>query len=209
MSARGIFPAGVSEMRSLKPIHIAAITALGAVFAFLTTKARASELQNAIAYADPRVSAFLDMIGVLETGSPSEYNVFYGGSRFYDYSDHPALTGEKDGIALSPATCRAAGFASGVCESTAAGKYQITAPTWREMRSQRPLLPDFSPASQDEAAIRLLQKIGALDALLANDFDTALRLASQRWASLPGSTAMQNPKSYAYALNQYLHYLEA
>lgn len=209
MSACGFFPAIVSEMRSLKTSHLAVIAALGAAFAFLTTKTRAETPQNAISYVDPRIAAFLDMIGVLETGSAGGYDIFYGGSRFFNYDDHPVLTGEKSGVALSPATCRAAGFAGGVCESTAAGKYQFIAPTWREIRSEYPPLPDFSAASQDEAAIRLLQKIGALDALLANDFDTALQLASKRWASLPGSQAKQNPKSYAYALTQYLHYLDA
>lgn len=198
-------------MRALKPVHIAIIAALGAAFAFLSTKSRASgdEQSEAQMHVDPRISAFLNMIGVLETGTDDSYNMFYGGSRFFDYSNHPVLTGEKDGVPLPSATCRAAGYASGNCVSTAAGKYQIIAPTWSELRAEYPALPDFSPASQDEAAIRLLQKIGALDALLANDFDTALQLASKRWASLPGSTAQQNPKSYDYALSQYINYLEA
>lgn len=156
--------------------------------------------------AEARAKAFLYMIRVLETGSGDLYNVFYGGSRFFDMSNHPVITGEKKGVPLSAATCRAAGFPSGVCVSTAAGAYQITKPTWLQFGAN---LPDFSPESQDEAALRLLRHTGALDAIAANDFDTALRLASKRWASLPFSTAQQNPKSYAYALSQYRDYLEA
>lgn len=158
---------------------------------------------------DNRVQAFLYMIRTLETGSADPYNIFYGGSRFNDMNDHPVLTGEKEGIPLSPTTCVNAGYASGNCVSTAAGGYQINVPTWLEVRAEYPRLTDFSPSSQDEAAIRLLRKTGAIDSLAAGDFDAALRQASPRWASLPFSTAKQNPKSYAYALSQYLAYLEA
>lgn len=196
-------------MQALKGKSIAIIAALGAAFAFFTAKARAEESNvepPEPSDADARVQAFLHMIRVLETGSSESYDVFYGGSRFRDFSDHPVITGEKSGVPLSPAVCRAAGFLGDSCVSTAAGAYQINKPTWLEFGAG---LPDFSPESQDEAAIRLLRKTGALDALIAGDFDTALHLASKRWASLPFSTAQQNPKSYAYALSHYLDYLEA
>lgn len=196
-------------MRKIKTLHVVTLAALGAAFAFFTSKSSAANKPDDAESVDPRVHAFLDMIGVLETDSADSYDVFYGGSRFSDFSDHPSITGEKIGVPLPVAVCRAAGIASGACVSTAAGKYQINEPTWRDVRAQYPALSDFSPASQDAAAIRLLQKTGALDALLRDDFDAALRLASTRWASLPYSTAQQNPKSYAYALAQYLNYLEA
>lgn len=201
-------------MRTLKTRHLAVLAALGAAFAFFTSKSRASDEEPAqdeeSITVDSRVSAFLNMIGVLETGSVDSYDVFYGGSRFSDFSNHPVLTGEKQGLPLTEKMCRDAGFSSGKCVSTAAGKYQINVPTFLEVLADHPdFTPDFSPSAQDEIAILILQKIGALNALLEDDFDTALRLASKRWASLPFSTANQNPKSYAYALSQYLDYLEA
>ena len=66
---------------------------------------------------DP-VASFLYMImacehNALAVASGDAYRTFYGGSLFSDMSDHPVLTGEKKGIPLAPATCRAAGIASG------------------------------------------------------------------------------------------------
>lgn len=162
-----------------------------------------------------RLAAFLYMIQSAEVGERqardgSAYQVFYGGTRFYDLSDHPVLTGEKQGVRLPDDWCRRAGFRPG-CVSTAAGAYQFTVPTWEEMRAAGPWgerLPDFSPTSQDEAARRLLLKIGALPLIEGGDFDAALWRASQRWASLPGSTAGQGGKSYADALALYSRGLE-
>ena len=153
--------------------------------------------------ADP-LAAFLFAIQACETGlnaarSGASYTTFYGGSQFSDLSNHPVLTGEKSGVPLSDRVCAAAGYGPG-CVSTAAGAYQINLPTWREFGAD---LPDFSPASQDEAARRIVERTGALDALLNGDVETAFALASSRWASLPGSRAGQSPKSMNYALAAY------
>ncbi len=154
--------------------------------------------------------AFLTMIKRAEHTASTianglEYQTFYGGSLFANLSDHPAITGEKTGVRLSDAMCRAAGFNPG-CVSTAAGAYQIIKPTWERVRQAKwwgPYLPDFSPASQDEAARRLLIERGALSHVHAGEFDTALVLAAPEWASLPGSTAKQGPKSYATVYGYY------
>lgn len=154
------------------------------------------------------VRAFLFMIRSLEhnpadVAAGLDYSTFYKGSRFYNLADHPVLTGEKRGIPLSSAMCIAAGFADGICVSTAAGGYQIIIPTWNDVRGMFPRLPDFTPASQDVAAVRILRKAGALTPLMAGDIETALRKASPKWASLPFSTAQQNPKSLQYALTKF------
>lgn len=128
------------------------------------------------------------------------YQTFYGGSRFSDMSNHPVLTGEKVGVPLPPQTCIAAGIASGNCVSTAAGAYQITVPTWKGVNAG---LPDFDIASQDQAAVRLLQKCGALPALLSGDFPGAVAKAAKLWASLPGSTAQQGGRSFDFATAKY------
>lgn len=161
------------------------------------------------ALADQNVAAFLYMIRCCEHIFPENivddmcYWIFYGGSTFENQSDHPVITGEKKGIPLAPATCRAAGYADGICVSTAAGAYQIIVPTWKRVREKAPRLDDFTPQSQDAAAVRLLQECGAYPYILAGDVPTAILKASKLWASLPGSVAQQGPKSQQYALARF------
>lgn len=167
-----------------------------------TTEPLPAPVPAPVAYGGS-LRAFLYAIRASENANPDDYNVFYGGSRFYDLSDHPVATGEKVGIRLSDTMCRNAGFGPG-CVSTAAGAYQITLPTWQEFRAYGgETLPDFGPDSQDIAAARILGFIGALDHIEAGDIETAIQIAGQRWASLPGSTARQNPKSMNYVLAKY------
>jgi lysozyme len=131
------------------------------------------------------------------------YYIFYGGQHFSNMSDHPVNTGELKGVPLPDHVCAAAGLGSG-CVSTAAGAYQIIRPTWNRIREIAPRLPDFSPASQDEAAIRILNEIGATTMIQNGDLQGALKAASKIWASLPYSSAQQNPKQLAYAEDRYL-----
>lgn len=156
---------------------------------------------------DQQLQSFLYMIRASEHAFPRDvvsgraYSTFYGGAQFSDFSDHPVLTGELRGVPLPAQWCINAGYPDGKCVSTAAGAYQINVPTWREVRSYGgPTLPDFSPESQDEAARRILLKIGALAALTNNRVTEAIRIASKRWASLPGSTAGQGGRSMAFVL---------
>lgn len=87
-----------------------------------------------------------------------DYNVIVGGGTFDDYSQHPNVVGMV--TAFGP--------------STAAGKYQITKSTWDKV-SEKLGLKDFSPESQDQAALYLAQerfkgKTGKdLDAALESD----------------------------------------
>ena len=143
----------------------------------------------------PSIAAFLYAIRQSENGDPNIYNQYYGGSFFNDMSNHPVLTGEKQPIPLSDAMCKAAGMGPG-CVTTAAGAYQITRSTWLDLQrwGDGTPLPDFSPASQDAAAIRILQHDGAYDALMNGDLTRAIAIASGRWASLPYSTAGQHPE---------------
>lgn len=157
-----------------------------------------------------RLRAFLYMIrGAEHTRddalSNRAYQTFYGGARFANMSDHPVITGERRGVRLPDNFCRAAGFNPG-CVSTAAGAYQIIRPTWERVRragSWGPRLPDFTAASQDEAARRLLLECGALKNVYAGDFAPAVAKASRVWASLPGSTAGQGGRSFAQVQSYY------
>ena len=149
------------------------------------------------------LGAFLYMLQCAEVGqrkveNGTSYQTFYGGSLFADMSDHPVITGEKVGVLLSAETCRRAGLGPG-CVSTAAGGYQITRPTWDQVRaagSWGGRLPDFGPESQDEAARRILILCGALPLVERGELTGALARASSRWASLPGSTAGQGGHSF-------------
>lgn len=167
--------------------------------------------------ADDLMSAFLAMIRRAEVGGWDDarrYTTFYGGAQFQGMSDHPVATKEMRGVRLSDAMCRAAGLGPG-CVSTAAGAYQFILPTWQMMRAAgaggpgSPRLPDFSPASQDEAARRLVRRIGA-DALLQQGRLTdAIARAGTQWASLPGSTARQPQRSMDTLVGWFSEALEA
>ena len=158
---------------------------------------------------DDNIAAFLYLIRASEhflrdAESGAAYQLFYGGSRFTDLSDHPAITGEKKGVPLAASVCLNAGLAPG-CVSTAAGAYQIIKSTWQGVRDG---LPDFSPASQDAAAIRLLAQTGALKLILAGDIDGAVEKANNIWASLPNATFGQATKRYAYVQDRFNDYIQ-
>ena len=62
-------------------------------------------------------------------------------------------------------------------------------------------VPDFSPASQDAAAIQLLKDCGAYARLQAGDLTGAIAKARRTWASLPGAgyagQGMRSPQQVA------------
>lgn len=130
------------------------------------------------------VQAFLSMIGQFEGGSQG-YNALFGGGRFEDFSDHPRILVKKSGYA-----------------STAAGRYQIIAPTWDDIRGSIDA-PDFSPYWQDVAAVYLIRRRGALGDVLAGNFDAAVEKVAKEWASLPGAGYGQPERSLNDARQYY------
>lgn len=144
------------------------------------------------------LDAFLMMIRRSENyaedvASGDDYSTFYGRTYFSDMTDHPVITGEKVGIKLPDEWCIAAGFGPG-CVSTAAGAYQINVPTWRRIRKASgwgPYLNDFTPASQDAAAVRLIREKGALPLINSGQVEKAVFAMSPIWASLPASKSKQ------------------
>lgn len=159
-----------------------------------------------MAQANSQIEAILYLIRTAETGAwpdSDRYFAGYGYRRFFGTDEHPIKTGELKPVPLSDEMCRNAGFKPG-CVSTAAGAYQFRRATWDEMRAAGKWgarLPDFSPASQDEAARRLLGQLGVPAMLAAGNITGAINAAGTRWASLPGSTAKQKPITIARALS--------
>jgi muramidase (phage lysozyme) len=142
--------------------------------------------------------AFLQMLRYAEgTADANGYRAVYGHTAaaprlFGSFTGHPVETGEWKGAPLSDTQCRGAGLGPG-CITTAAGAYQMTLPTWTRMR-QALSLTDFSPASQDQAALRLIADLGALADVDAGRIDTAVEKLRRTWASLPGAGYAGQPE---------------
>lgn len=115
---------------------------------------------------DPRVRAMLDVIAHAE-GTGSHYNMMFGGSLFDDLSRHPNIVQSGGGY-----------------QSTAAGRYQFLHGTWSAVSAQLGLA-DFSPQSQDLAAVQLMKQRGMIEPLLRGDVAAAIHAGAPEWASLP------------------------
>ena len=137
------------------------------------------------------VAALLATIRHFE--SHDDYYVLYGGARFsgdaFPNVRVPFHNPRKAGTGLND-------------YSTAAGAYQINKGTYEQFGPPYGV-NDFSPASQEQIAINILQSIGAIDQLNAGDIQGAILTASKRWASLPGSAAGQNPVTMLTAVDYF------
>lgn len=133
-------------------------------------------------------------IATIGRAEGADYSTCYGYSfTITDFRDHPAVLGSWSGVKLSDAMCKNAGFGPG-CVSTAAGKGQITRPTWLRLKAKLGL-QDFSPASQDAAILQLTAERGAMAAVDSGDVATAASRCRNEWASLPGNYAQQGQRS--------------
>jgi lysozyme len=131
--------------------------------------------------------AFLHTIRACEgTDGPDGYHTQFGFRRFESFDGHPRtafpyrdLNGE-------------------MLYTSAAGAYQITWPTW--VGAIQPVLHllDFTPESQDRAALFLINRAGALPDIWAGNLRPALDKCSGRWASLPGSKYAQPKRTYQF-----------
>jgi len=142
---------------------------------------------------DVNVRAFLRMIRVGEgTSDDDGYRRHFGGELFDDFADHPrrAVTRSLGGRPIT---------------STAAGAYQFLARTWDECAAALGLA-DFSPQSQDLAAVFLVARRRAIDDVLAGRIEAAIAKCAREWASLPGSPYGQPTKTLEQALDLYAGY---
>lgn len=127
-------------------------------------------MTNLQALQHPNVAAMLALIRTGEgTADAGGYSRLVGGGSFDSYADHPRkrvwISAIKD-------------------YSTAAGAYQFLSKTWDEVK-RKAGLSDFSPASQDLAAVQKIRDRGALSDVIAGRLDAALAKLSYEWASLP------------------------
>ena len=129
------------------------------------------------------VKTFLALIRYTEGAN---YNTLFGGETFNDYIDHPRrkITKRLGGKMLT---------------SSAAGAYQFLESTWNDCAGTLSL-PDFTPRSQDIAAVFLIDRRGALTSVLSGDWKDAIYGCNKEWASLPGSPYGQPTKSLSVCL---------
>lgn len=139
------------------------------------------------------VQAFLWVIRNCEgTAGENGYRTLFGGSLFDSFKDHPNI--------LKTFKLKKGGTLS----STAAGAYQILKRTWDGLRKNHPgMFPDFSPSSQDLAAIALIRGRKALADVEEGRFDIAIRKCALEWASLPGSPYGQPTKTLEFCKQIY------
>lgn len=130
---------------------------------------------------NPNVRKMLGVIASAE-GVKHGYNTMFGNERLNDLSKHPGILKEftqTDGKKN---------------KTSAAGRYQFLEPTWNALAKQLGL-KDFSPKSQDIAAVALLAQNGALPHVLKGDISTAVKKSGGTWASLPSAPdEYQQPK---------------
>ena len=136
----------------------------------------------------PTQRAFLNS---MSAGEAPDYNTMYGGGRFEELNDHPR---QNIPIQSGPNAGKT---------SSAAGRYQFLQGTWDEAKNALGL-PDFSPESQDAAAVWLAQRDykARTGRDLWNDIEGAkdnpakLNFISgalgKTWTSLPGGAEPNN-----------------
>lgn len=78
-------------------------------------------------------------------------------------------------------------------DSTAAGRYQIIWPTWNDLVAKYGFT-DFTPESQDRAALMLIKQAGGLDYIDTGRIELAIARCREVWASLPGSSVADQPE---------------
>lgn len=131
---------------------------------------------------DPRVRQFLDGLAGAEGVKHSYYTIF-GNERLGSLAQHPNV---RKRFKQTDGTWD---------ETTAAGRYQFLKTTWDE-QARRYGLKDFSPRSQDIAAIGLIMQNGALKDILSGNTRGAISKLGGIWASLPTSRYAQPRKSW-------------
>ena len=145
----------------------------------------------ATALTHPNMQAFLKMLRHGEgTAHADGYRTLFGGELFDNsFVDHPRkLVTRKLG--------------SEQITSSAAGAYQFLSKTWDGLVRQYGF-SDFSPKTQDLAAVALIAGRNALAPVLAGRLGAAIERCNREWASLPGSPYGQPTVTTAKVIELY------
>lgn len=173
-----------------KPSTKTILIGIAALSALIYATRKGTNMLAASDATNKNVQAFLALIKKFESKG-GDYSIIYGGTHFTDFASHPNVR-----IPFFDKRTNSTNY------STAAGAYQITVGTWRMINATMHL-SDFSPKSQDLAAIWLLNYCGAMPLILKGDITGALQKASTQWASLPYTTSLQNHVSLDSAVAAY------
>lgn len=136
--------------------------------------------------ANPNVQRALASIRDAEDTAryDNPYGTAFGGVQFSDYSQHPGILGS---FTDSSGRTR---------RTTAAGAYQMLGRTWNGISDELGLT-DFSPESQDIAAVGLIDRRGALDDVHNGNVPGFAHRVRNEWASMPDSPYGQPTRSLA------------
>lgn len=146
--------------------------------------------------AAANVAAFLMMIRTAEgTAGPNGYRTLFGGGLFNGWADHPRIAKPFVNKAGERLWTSAAGAYQFMAVSPIPGTDKTTRVNTWDVVSKRLGLPDFSPESQDAAAVELIREAGALGDVRAGRFDDAVNKVRRIWASMPGAGYSQAERS--------------
>lgn len=153
--------------------------------------------------SNPNVQKVLRVIGQAE-GTVGDkiadpYRIAFGGGTFDSLDAHPNTMASFTQTDGKPN------------KTSAAGAYQFLKSTWDDV-SGKLGLKDFSPRSQDIAALELINRAGALQDVLKGDTSAAFGKLGGTWASLPSSPYAQPKRSQGFieqALNAVIPAAEA
>jgi muramidase (phage lysozyme) len=138
--------------------------------------------------------AFLKTIRHAEgTAGANGYRTLFGGSLFNSFVDHPRIAKSFTSAGRKLWTS-AAGAYQFMAVSPIPGGGSTKVDTWDRLKKKLSLA-DFSPASQDLAALELIREAGALADVRAGRFAAAIDKCRGTWASLPGAGYNQPEKS--------------
>lgn len=144
----------------------------------VSAKSKLTQEDLRVLSQDPNVRKTLDAISWAEG---ADYGTLVGGGQFSDFSRHPKKSVHIGRLGIN---------------STAAGRYQFVGKTWDGLAKEFGFT-DFSPETQDMAAIALLQRRGVLKDVLAGNWEKVVnsRGMSEEWASFPKNVYGQGGKS--------------
>lgn len=141
--------------------------------------------------------AFLMMIRHAEgTAGPNGYRTLFGGRLFNGWADHPRIATQFTDKAGRKLWTSAAGAYQFMAVSKLPNGRTTKVNTWDRLKEDLGL-KDFSPASQDAAALELIREAGALADVRGGRFEAAVQKVRGIWASMPGAGYNQPEKTLA------------